>query len=305
MRPLKTIDSLTLTVLVDDTPGPGPARAEHGLAIVLEADRFRVLFDSGPGQLLEDNARQLGINLADVDAVVLSHGHDDHTGGLVRVLSDCQKADLFFHPAALRERYIRSTDGKVRVCRFPLLAGDLLASRKDSIRWTTTVTHLNPAVFVTGEIPRSAALEAPTNRYFLDPECTTADPFNDEQALALETSAGVVVVIGCAHAGVENTIRCALSHSRSGKLRAVIGGMHLAEAKQDGLARLADYLQGLGPTLICPCHCTGSRAKEYFQSRFPGVYRNVHAGTVLRLDGEPAQKAADEPPMAAGLTPTA
>ena len=84
----------------------------------------------------------------------------------------------------------------------------------------------HPAVFVTGEIPRSAALEAPTNRYFLDPEYTTADPFNDEQALALETSAGVVVVIGC-----------------------------------------------------------------------------VHAGTVLRLNGQ--REAVDEPPMAAGLTPTA
>jgi len=305
MRPLKTIDSLTLTVMVDDAAGPGPARAEHGLAILLEADRFRVLFDAGPGRLLEDNARQMGINLAEVDAVVLSHGHDDHTGGLLRVLSDCQKADLFFHPAALRERYIRSTDGKVRVCRFSLLAGDLLASRKDSIRWTATVTHLNPAVFVTGEIPRSAALEAPTNRYFRDPECTLADPFNDEQAPALETSAGVVVVLGCSHAGVENTIRCALSHSRSGTLRAVIGGMHLAEATQDGLARLADYLQGLGPKLICPCHCTGSRAKEYFQSRFPVAYRHVHAGTVLRLDGESARKAADGPPMAAGLTPRA
>jgi len=84
----------TVTVLVDDAAGPGPARAEHGLAILLDADRFRDLFDSGLGQLLEDNARQLGINLAEVDTVVLSHGHDDHTGGLFRVLSDCQKADL-------------------------------------------------------------------------------------------------------------------------------------------------------------------------------------------------------------------
>jgi 7,8-dihydropterin-6-yl-methyl-4-(beta-D-ribofuranosyl)aminobenzene 5'-phosphate synthase len=305
MRPLKTIDSLTLTVLVDDAAGPGPAKAEHGLAIWIDADRFRVLFDAGPGQLLEDNARQLGINLAEVDAVVLSHGHDDHTGGLFRVLSDCRKADLFFHPAALRERYIRSTGGAVRMCRFPLQAGDLLASRKDGIRWTSTVTHLNPAVFVTGEIPRGAPLEAPTNRFFRDPECTVPDPFNDEQALALETASGVVVILGCSHAGVENTIRCALSHSRSGKLRAVIGGMHLAEVSQDRLERLADYLQKLGPQLICPCHCTGGRAKEYFESRFPGVYRHVHTGTVLRLNGKSAHKASDGSPAAAGLTPRA
>ena len=72
-----------------------------------------------------------------------------------------------------------------------------------------------PAGFPYREIRRAVALEAPTNRFFLDPECAVPDPFNDEQALALETASGVVVVLGCSHSGAENTISCALSHSRT------------------------------------------------------------------------------------------
>jgi 7,8-dihydropterin-6-yl-methyl-4-(beta-D-ribofuranosyl)aminobenzene 5'-phosphate synthase len=121
------------------------------------------------------------------------------------------------------------------------------------------------------------------DRFYLDGDCTRRDPFRDDQALVIETAGGAVVLLGCAHAGVANTLSCALNQSRSGRLRAVVGGMHLGDAPQEEIVRLGDLLERLGPRLICPCHCTGAKAKEYFRSRFPDAYREGRAGTRLNF----------------------
>ncbi len=155
MRPLNTVRSLRFTILVDDSPGDEDLRSAHGLSVWIEADHLRVLFDTGQGTTAMENARRLGLEPAEIDAVAISHGHDDHTGGLPGTLAACQKAHLFLHPAALRERYSRSADGTVRAAGFPLGAGELFATRKEYVHWTNAVTHLQPAVFMTGEIPRS------------------------------------------------------------------------------------------------------------------------------------------------------
>ncbi len=283
MRPLTTLRTLRFTILVDDSAGDGDLRAEHGLSVWIEADHFRVLFDTGRGMTALENARRLGLEPAEVDAVAISHGHNDHTGGLPGTFAACQKAHIFLHPAALRERYSRSADGTVRAAGFPLGAGDLFATRKEYVHWTNSATHLQPAVFMTGEIPRSLPLETPTGRFFLDAECRNADPFLDDQALAFETAEGVVVFLGCSHAGVANTLTCALSHSRTGKLRAVVGGMHLAEASTDAVALLAGEIEKLHPQLVCPCHCTGDAARAYLKDRFPDAFFEVRTGSVLTL----------------------
>lgn len=274
----------TLTVLVDDEAGPGPAQAEHGLSIWIVTGDLRVLFDSGQGPAARDNARLLGIDLAEADAVAISHGHYDHTGGLSCILPDCRKARLFLHPDAIKPRYSRSIDGGVRAVGYPHRAEELRAGRSGGIAWTRTVTHINPSIFVTGEIPRSALPEAPAGRFFLDSGCRAPDPLTDDQALVVDTDGGAVVILGCSHAGVENTLSYALGKSRSGRLRAVIGGMHLSEAPLEEIVRLADRLTELSPSLVCPCHCTGQRAKEVFKSRFPEAYREGSTGLTLTID---------------------
>ena len=201
MRPLSFVRNLRFTILVDDSPGAGELKAEHGLSFWIEADHFRVLFDTGRSTAALENAQRLGLEPAEIDAVAISHGHDDHTGGMLGILDACQKADLFLHPAALRERYSRSVDGTVRAAGFPLGAGELFATRKEYVHWTNAVTHLQPAVFMTGEIPRGIPAEALTDGFFLDAECRTPDPLLDDQAIAFETADGVVVFLGCSHAG--------------------------------------------------------------------------------------------------------
>jgi len=284
MRPLKMLRSLRFTILVDDSPGAGDLQAEHGLSVWIEADHFRVLFDTGAGATALDNARRLGFEPAEIDAIAISHGHYDHTGGMPATLAACHKAHVFLHPDALRERYARSTSGTVRAAGFPLGAGELFATRKEYVHWTTAVTHLHPAVFMTGEIQRSHAPEAPAGKFFLDAECTNPDPFRDEQALAFETEAGVVVFLGCSHAGVSNSLACVLNHSRSGRLRAVVGGMHLGKASAEAVALLADEIEKLHPQLVCPCHCTGNAAREQLRGRFPDASFELRTGSTLTFN---------------------
>jgi 7,8-dihydropterin-6-yl-methyl-4-(beta-D-ribofuranosyl)aminobenzene 5'-phosphate synthase len=272
-----------LTILVDDEPGRGPTRAEHGLSIWIETGEIRILFDSGQGSAARDNARLLGVDVAKADAVAISHGHRDHTGGLPLILPDCPKARLFLHPDAMKPRYSRSTDGIARAIGYPHRAEELSAGRSGEIVWTRGATHISPSIFVTGEVPRLAPPEAPPARFFLDPECRVPDPFKDDQALIVDTDGGAIVILGCSHAGVWNTISYALDTSRSRRLRAVIGGMHLAEAPQGEIDQLADRIAKLGPTLVCPSHCSGQRAKEVLKRRFPQEYREGSTGAVLTV----------------------
>jgi 7,8-dihydropterin-6-yl-methyl-4-(beta-D-ribofuranosyl)aminobenzene 5'-phosphate synthase len=184
------VRSLALTVLVDDAAGPPPTEAEHELAIWIEADGFRVLFDAGAGGRIAENARHLGISLADADAFAVSHGHYDHTGGLPVVLSECGRARLYLHPGAMCERYARSRTGVLHAAGCPQRLAGALESLKDRVHWTSGVSRLHPAIFVTGEIPRVEPPEAPESRFFLDRQCNCEDPLTDDQALVIDTAGG-------------------------------------------------------------------------------------------------------------------
>jgi len=147
------------------------------------------------------------------------------------------------------------------------------------------VTRLHPAVFVTGEIQRLAPTEALGDPFYLDSRCSVADPLSDDQALVVDTQDGAVVLLGCSHSGVGNTLASAMSHLSTRKLRAVVGGMHLEDASLDAMTRVGNALEELGALTICPCHCTGDKAKEYLRRRFPKAYVHGSVGTVLKLSG--------------------
>ncbi|MFT3828133.1 MAG: MBL fold metallo-hydrolase [Opitutaceae bacterium] len=249
---------VNLTILVEDSAHRRGLFAEHGLAIGLEFAGRRVLFDAGQsGEVLVRNARALGWDLAAVESIVVSHGHFDHTGGLAAALFAAPSASLHYHPAALAPKFQR--DEENRVNEFGITDESLTAVQHHHgpRRETIGVTEIVPGLFATGVIPRITDFETTGGAFFLDPAGSVVDPLIDDQALFFRSTEGVVVILGCAHAGVLNTLDYARSFFPGAPLAAVVGGMHLWKADRAYLARVAAGFGEHAPHFVAGCHCTG------------------------------------------------
>lgn len=246
-----------ITILVENSVHTRGLKAEHGLTILIEIGGPRVLFDTGQTELLLDNARTLGCPLEDLDAIVLSHGHYDHTGGLAAVSRLSPKARVFLNPSAMRPKYSGSNIGPARDIGMPEAAKQALAAAGKTLVLTFACQEVVEGLFVTGEIPRLTEFEDVGGKFFLDERCQQPDPLVDDQALFVETPEGVVVLLGCAHAGLVNTLLHIEQLTNGKRFHAVIGGMHLLNASAERLNRTIAALSQRDIRLLLPMHCTG------------------------------------------------
>lgn len=257
-----------ITIVVDNRADQG-LLYEHGFSAWIEIAGRRLLFDTGQGSVFASNLEKLGIDLGTADTVVLSHGHYDHTGGVPLAIAHAPTAAIYAHPAVTGPRYaIR--DGVVKSIAIPEAARRALERHRFGIRWVTRPMDLALTVGagITGPIPRLTDYEDTGGPFFIDKDSAHPDPITDDLSLWIRTNRGLVVVVGCCHAGLVNTLRRALELSGESRLHAVLGGFHLTEASERRLTRTMTELRELGPDLIVPCHCTGDVAVERFRQTF-------------------------------------
>ena len=227
---LPVLPSVNVTVLVENMAGGGPVLGEWGLAYLIETGQHRILFDTGSGFTLPGNAKALDVDLAKIDAIVISHGHIDHTGGLVKELETCGPVDLFIHPSAFATRYykegLRFIEGGAS-----LSAADV-RPRVRALHETIKPAEIGGGLMVTGEVPRETDFEDTGLRgnVFMDPDGKTEDLVQDDQSIFFRVPEGVVVLLGCAHAGVVNTIQYVSKLTGEKRIYAVMGGTHLITA---------------------------------------------------------------------------
>ncbi len=273
------MSAFRITVLADNTVSARTARGEHGLCFHIEAGDRRLLFDTGQGLVLTDNAKALGIDLGAVDTIVLSHGHYDHTGGLPTVLSAARgPVTVHLHPDALQPKYHQA-----RSIGIPLAARDALAGPNCRLVSSRDPSEVTPGLFLTGEVPRPHPEEALAEVFHLDPAGKTIDPLLDDQSLFFDAPQGTVVLLGCAHAGVIHILEHVqrLTHTRP--LCAVIGGMHLGSASPARRHWVAENLRRLAPHLLVPMHCTGPKATAALWHEFPETMCPGGAGAVFKF----------------------
>jgi 7,8-dihydropterin-6-yl-methyl-4-(beta-D-ribofuranosyl)aminobenzene 5'-phosphate synthase len=262
------ITDLRITVLVENTARDSRLRTEHGLSFWIEAEGRKILFDTGQGEALEPNAQQLAVDLGQTDAIVISHGHYDHTGGLPRVLARSGRAVVYIHPLAFESKYSRREKTPCRPIGIPEQVASDLLGRDHYLTFTRGPTRICSGLAVTGQIPRLAKFENTGGPFFLDEHCTRKDVVADDQALYVESRNGLVVVLGCGHSGVVNTLDYVAKLTGKRSMRAVLGGMHLAEASEERIELTCAALDRYRIGAVAPCHCTGKGAIARLRSWF-------------------------------------
>jgi 7,8-dihydropterin-6-yl-methyl-4-(beta-D-ribofuranosyl)aminobenzene 5'-phosphate synthase len=267
-----------ITVLVENTAQGSGILAEHGLAYWIEWDGQRVLFDTGQGNVLANNSYRLGIRLHNADVIVLSHGHYDHTGGLPEALKTNQRATVYIHPAALSPKYSRRADGSAKRIGLPEAAETVLRSLSHRLMYIERPTLVAERLTVTGPVPRLTDFEDIGGPFFSDEACAKPDPLEDDQAIFFATTEGTVVLLGCAHAGVINTLRYIRQLTANRPILAVIGGMHLIAATAERVTRTVEEFRRLDIRQIAPAHCTGMPATVAIWKAFPGSCVACYAG---------------------------
>ncbi len=279
----KVLPRATVTVLVDNLAGGGPVLGEWGAAFLIETEGHRILLDTGGGRTLAGNARALDVDLAKIEAVVFSHEHPDHTGGLEAVLGSGGSAGLYLHPAGLETRYWKH-DGRAMAHRFPL-SRQQLADQGRKVVETKGPTSVLGGVMVTGQIPRTTDFEdtGMVGVAFLDEDLRTPDPVLDDQAVYFRVPEGVVIVLGCAHAGLVNTMRYVSELTGERRIHAVIGGTHLLGASPARMRKTVEALKKYDVQKVMLSHCTGVNAYAELAKALPGRCNWPASGSTIEF----------------------
>ena len=294
----KGIDEVHIRILVDGNVNVGKLMGEGGFAALVDVyyddmSSTRLLFDTGGSTpALVHNLKAMELDLSTVDIVILSHGHWDHVGGLMTMLKLIgKKVPVLFHPQALTSKIFTPEDGKERHIGIKnYFSPEELESAAEIIS-TTEPYEIGAGIWTTGEVPRTNDFEKFTGSLtkihtFRDDEKVT-DPIEDDLSLLFKLKdESVVLLAGCCHAGLVNTMNHATTITGSSNFVSVVGGLHLHDASKERLAKTVEHLKGYSLSTLSPCHCTGLRGQAALMYAFEDVFKEVGVGSLLKFKSD-------------------
>jgi len=286
--------NLHITTLTDNIAGVGNTLAEWGLSILVEADETTILLDTGKTTTAVHNADALGIDLSKIDKIILSHGHNDHTGGLFQVLHRIGKeVEIIAHPDVWGDQYAHLPEGKDVHTGIPLEKDEYigipfrrqqLESLGASFNLTAKPVKITENIMTTGEIPMVTEFEEVDPILFIKGDNGwQPDKLKDDLAIVLNTEQGLIIILGCAHRGIINTIYHAQQLTGVKPVHMVLGGSHLISASEERLWLTIAALKELGVQRLGLSHCTGLPVISLLAQEFGDKFFFNTAGTSLSL----------------------
>jgi 7,8-dihydropterin-6-yl-methyl-4-(beta-D-ribofuranosyl)aminobenzene 5'-phosphate synthase len=273
--------ALQITTLSENTAGLGNLLGERGLGILVETGEVNILFDTGRSISASHNADLLGVDLSRINKIVLSHGHSDHTGGLRQVLRKIRKEiEIIAHPDIWAVRYNIKEANYIGI-PFHRQTLESLGAR---FNLTKEPVRITANVMTSGEIPMTTDYEK------IEPHLQIEegggfkpDKLLDDQALIINTEPGLVVILGCAHRGIINTLYHARWLTGVKTIHAVLGGCHLIDATEERVYLTIAALKELDVQRIGVSHCTGLPASAIMAQEFGDRFFFNNAGTKISL----------------------
>jgi 7,8-dihydropterin-6-yl-methyl-4-(beta-D-ribofuranosyl)aminobenzene 5'-phosphate synthase len=273
---------MRVTCVVDDAvQRSSPFWGEHGIAFLIETIGKRVLFDTGQsGTVLLHNLSLLNVDPVTIDALAISHAHYDHTGGLPALLEHLRPGiPLHASPDLFRERFSRS-EGQPKDVGLGLAREEL--ERRLTLQLSAAPQEILAGLRTTGEIPKRSEAEGRSDYHLMrEGKALVADAYRDDMALALDLGDGLLLLCGCCHAGLLNTL-AQVKGVLDRPISVIAGGLHLTGSTDDDLQRIGAVLAAM-PSLqrVYPNHCSGEAAfVALTQILGPSVVRPFPAGTV-------------------------
>lgn len=266
---------MKITTLIENLVYQPGLVSEHGLSFYIDTGRKRILFDTGQSEAFMLNAEQLGIDISIVDAVVISHGHYDHTGGLEAFLRTNDKAPVYMKRAVFKKKFNNSHN---------FIGTRKLSSEfEERIVWVDDVTEIDEGVFIVPHIPVRFEQDTSFQYFYTDKgEGMENDEFSDEQFIAIVNDDQLSVLSSCSHRGISNIVEEA-KRLFPFPLNLVTGGFHLKNAAPEQHQSVLEYFQKIKPGKIGLCHCTGVE-------NLPGMVANIesevfynHTGKTLKI----------------------
>lgn len=241
----------SLHILMDNTVAGPNFESEWGLAMALTLDDGSLwLWDTGADGKFLETARRLGVDVRRAAGLALSHGHYDHTGGLDALYQAGFRGPIFAHPDLVRTRYSKKdTDAPLRSIGIPGLIPEFRSVNKQ--------LRLTPGLSMVTDIPRLPGQFQAVSHFFYDEICHEPDTVADDACLVLDTAHGPVLILGCCHSGLANTLDAVRTRVGVTKLYAVLGGLHLYEAPSSAIEETIQALRESGASLVAAGHCTG------------------------------------------------
>jgi 7,8-dihydropterin-6-yl-methyl-4-(beta-D-ribofuranosyl)aminobenzene 5'-phosphate synthase len=274
---------IQITTLSENTAARLSLLAEWGLSILIEADGYQILLDTGQSFSAVYNAITLGIDLSRIDKIVFSHGHLDHTGGLLQILKMVRgKVEIVAHPDIWGLKYVGRPDRTMEYIGvpFPKESAETLGA---SFNLTREPVWISENIVTSGEIPMITEYEKIDSMLYVKEKGELKpDPLWDDQALFIKSEKGLIIILGCVHRGIINTIKYAQKLTGMEQIYAVIGGTHLVSASPQRVDLTIAELLSFGIQRLGVSHCTGLPVATMLARTFGKAFFFNNAGT--RID---------------------